>query len=78
MMGSMPQPSGLPPRFGYYVGYRIVQETRRPITTLARLGNEAARPIVRVAHVRLMVKARATCAPPASDAKITHAGPRTV
>ena len=71
-MGSTP-PTGLPSRFGYYVGYRIAEATHQPVTSLARLGNKAARPIVRRALVRLMIEARSTCAAPATDATVTHA-----
>jgi hypothetical protein len=72
MMGSTPPP-GLPSRFGYYVGYRLARATGKPVATLDQLDNQAARPVVRAALVRLMTEAGATCAVPATQAATTQA-----
>jgi hypothetical protein len=77
MMGGTPPP-GLPLRFGYYVGYRIAQATGKPVATLDRLDNQAARPVVCAALVRLMTEAGATCVRPAIRAATTHAAPQPV
>ena len=48
-------PGGLPPRFGYYVGYLIAAEAARsrPVVALAHLDNQAARELVTVMLARL-------------------------
>ena len=48
-------PGGLPPRFGYYVGYLIAAEAarNRPVAALAHLDNEAARELVTAMLARL-------------------------
>jgi len=53
-----PAPNGLPPRFGYYVGYLAAQEAarRQSLTGLAHLDNAAARAVLAAALARL-----ATC-----------------
>lgn len=60
-------PSGLPIRFGYYVGYRIAQATGRSVPTLGRLDQQAARPLLRATLIRMMTDARAGCSPPAAE-----------
>jgi hypothetical protein len=70
-MGGKP-PLGLPDRFGYYVGYRIVRATGQSVPSLARLGHHAARRTLRVALVRMMRDGNADCATPAVNAVITQ------
>jgi hypothetical protein len=71
-------PSGLPSRYGYYVGLRLAEAAARSndLGALAQLGDEAARPAVRAALVSLLETSHAGCAPPPGDAGITHASPR--
>ena len=73
------RPAGsLPARFGYYVGLRIAQQagrTRR-LPVLARLDDEAARPVVTAALADLIRAAHAPCRPPAPGAPITRTAPR--
>jgi hypothetical protein len=76
LMGGGKPPSGLPDRFGYYVGYRLAQATGRPVPSLARLDHQAARRLLRATLIRLMKEAEADCAPPPVDAAITHRSPR--
>lgn len=72
------EPSGLPSRFGYYVGMRIVAEAvkRRSLPELARLDDKAARPLVGAALGTLIVEAHARCDPPAATGPITRTAPR--
>ena len=51
----------LPRRFGYYVGLRLVQETRLDLPQLTKLGNIAAKPVARAALDRLVHAAQAKC-----------------
>lgn len=76
LVGSGKPPSGLPDRFGYYVGYRLAQATGQTVPALARLGHHDARQIARAALLKLMKAAGARCAPPAADGAITHHSPR--
>jgi hypothetical protein len=76
-IGARP-PSALPERFGYYVGYRIAQETRRPLVELDSLDHVAARRLLRATLVRSMVKAGATCAVPAAEHPTTSQAPHPV
>jgi hypothetical protein len=71
-------PVGLPPRYGYYVGFRIAMVAQRevPIQSLVHLNDEAARPVVRRALISLIKSANAPCGPPSRAAKITHSNPR--
>jgi hypothetical protein len=66
LLGGGRPPSGLPDRFGYYVGFRIAQATGRSITELGRLDHAAARRLLRATLVRLMAEAKAGCPPPAA------------
>ena len=60
--GNRPPP--LPSRFGYYAGMRVAAEAARTsnLPTLARLNNEAARPIVAASLKSLIAAADAPCA----------------
>ncbi len=78
LMGNGSPPAGLPDRFGYYIGYRIAAETGKKLTTLDRLNNEAARPLVRSALISLMKQAKATCATPSKVSVISHSTPHAV
>jgi len=68
-------PPELPPRYGYYIGLRIVEAAARgqSLPALARLDDEAARPVVVAALARLIAEGRAPCTPPAPQGPITHA-----
>lgn len=77
MTGGKP-PAELPSRFGYYVGYRVAQATGISVVKLDRLDNQAARPVVRAALVRLIREAGAICAPPAAQGETTHSAPHPV
>ena len=77
-LGGGKPPSGLPERFGYYVGYRAARETGKGIVQLDRLAHEAARMLLQATLVRMMADARVGCTPPAAKAAITHAAPRPV
>jgi hypothetical protein len=76
LMGGGTPPSGLPDRFGYYVGYRLAQATGRSVPSLARLDHQAARRLLRATLIQLMKQANAHCAPPPADAAITNHSPR--
>jgi hypothetical protein len=76
LTGGGKPPSGLPDRFGYYVGYRLAQATGRSVSDLARLDHHAARRLLRTTLMRLMKEAKADCPPPPADAAITHRSPR--
>lgn len=76
LMGDGKPPSGLPDRFGYYVGYRLAQATGRSVPSLAGLDHRAARRLLRTTLMRLMKEANADCAPPPVDAAITDRSPR--
>lgn len=77
LMGGKP-PAGLPDRFGYYVGYRIAQATGESIPSLAKLGHQEARKLLRGTLVRLLKDGKLACAPPAADAAITYHAPHPV
>ncbi|MBA3895903.1 MAG: hypothetical protein H0X36_01930 [Sphingomonadaceae bacterium] len=66
--------SGLPQRFGYYVGLRIASEAarNRTLPVLAGLDDEAARPVVAAALTALIDAAHAPCRPPAANGAITR------
>jgi hypothetical protein len=66
--------SGLPRRFGYYVGLRVAEEAARHLTLpdLAALDDRHARPIVVSALGALMSKASAPCSGPGETASISH------
>jgi hypothetical protein len=72
MIGGGKPPSGLPDRFGYYVGYRLAQATGLSLPALSRLDHETARPLLRATLIRLMANAEAGCGPPAASATTTH------
>ena len=76
--GSGKPPTGLPDRFGYYVGYRLARETGQGIVALDRLGHEAARALLQATLARMLADAKADCAPPPAKAAITLAAPRPV
>lgn len=78
LQGSGKPPSGLPDRFGYYLGYRLARATGRPIYELDRLDHEAARRLLRSTLIHAMVEARAGCPAPAAKAAITHNSPHAV
>lgn len=71
--------SGLPPRFGYYVGLRVAMEAARTrqLPALARLDDAEARPIVAKALGRLIGEAHARCPAPALRGRITHGASRS-
>jgi hypothetical protein len=71
-------PSGLPDRFGYYVGYRLVQATGQPLPLLDRLGHGPARRLLRAALIRLLAQAKADCAIPAPNVMTSHRAPHAV
>jgi hypothetical protein len=60
--------SGLPRRFGYYMGYRVAAEAARHhgLRDLAQLDNEHARPIVAKAVGTLIANSRSACQGPES------------
>jgi len=70
--------SGLPSRFGYYVGLRLAAEAgqQMALPALARLDDEHARPVVARALKTLIAKANAPCSLPAARMPITRRAPR--
>ena len=78
LQGGGKPPSGLPDRFGYYVGYRLARATGQTVPALDRLGHHAARRLLRSTLVLLMANAKAGCGRPAIDAAITHRAPHAV
>jgi len=71
-------PSGLPSRYGYYVGLRLAEAAARSadVNQLDHLDTNAARRVVRAALIELLNTAHASCAPPPADAAITYVAPR--
>lgn len=71
-------PEGLPSRFGYYVGMRVVAEAvkSKGLPAITRLSDEQARPVVVRALGVLIKAAHAPCKPPAAVGPITHQAPR--
>lgn len=65
----------LPRRYGYYVGYRLVQQATKhnSLSGLDHMNNETARPVVRAALMQMMLDAHTSCAVPAASAPVTHA-----
>jgi hypothetical protein len=55
LFSSGPEISGLPPRFGYYVGYLVAEQAarNRTLAELAHLRNDAAREVVATALAQL-------------------------
>ena len=68
------KPAALPARFGYYVGLRIAERAgrNRSLRALARLDDEAARPVVAAALAEMLRAAKAPCPAPPAKAPITH------
>lgn len=75
LQGGGHPPSGLPDRFGYYVGFRIAEATGRTIDRLDRLNHIDARALMRAALVRLMADATARCPAPAMRSGETRRTP---
>ncbi len=70
-------PPELPSRFGYYIGLLTAQKAMRDhdFASVARMNNDAARPVVRAALVELINDAKAGCAPPAETSEVTYKTP---
>ena len=70
--------SGLPPRFGYYVGLRVATEAARQqsLPTMTRLDNANARPIVANALSALLAEADASCPGPVAIATFVRGASR--
>ena len=71
------QAPGLPVRFGYYIGFLTAQKAMQHhgFPSVARMNDDAARPVVRAALLDLMRDAKATCAPPAEKSDVTYHAP---
>lgn len=72
LQGGGDPPSGLPDRFGYYVGYRIAMATGQSIERLDRLDHAAARTLLRTTLIHLMAKAAVSCPPLAMKGRATQ------